>query len=75
LTDHVTVKEKHIEKIMTGTYQMPGHYLSFMITFQTSSDNVLYLSVPKETFDNISVGVQGKLITQNQNFIGFELDQ
>jgi hypothetical protein len=68
---YATVQEKHIEKVMTGTYKMPGHYLAYMVRFRFDNGDETSIAVPQEIFDDIPIGSREILITQNGNFIDF----
>jgi|GEM_PF-2304587 len=68
---YATVQEKHIEKVMTGTYQMPGHYLAYMVQFRFDNGDETSIAVPQEIFDDIPIGSREILITQNGNLIDF----
>ncbi len=71
LESFATVTEKRIEKIMTGTYQMPGHYLAYMVQFRFDDGKETSISVPQEMFDDIPVGSRELLITQGGKFLDF----
>lgn len=64
-------KEKRVHQNMTGTYQMPGHYLTYEILFGLDDNTEVRLKTTKEIFDEIPLGVRRECISRGEYLLDF----
>ena len=69
-----TVMDKAVTKQMTGTYQMPGHRIAYLVKFSLETDREMPLEVPDVEFEHLQLGWSGTLTFQNGNYLNFETD-
>ncbi len=70
--NQATVLEKKTEKVMTGTYRMPGHYFVYQLVFRMENGKTRCLTVPKEIFEQVFINETGELVTQGDSFLDFK---
>jgi len=68
---YAIVKEKYIDEVMTGSYQMPGHYLSYQVRFGFDDGTETGIGVSKEVFEQIPIGSREVLLTEGDQFLDF----
>lgn len=72
VVEKAVVLEKSLAKQMTGSYQVPGHFIRNIVVFSTEGGSEKKLDVSSEDYDKLEVGAKGNLICQNTRFLGFE---
>lgn len=68
---YATVIDKHVNNVMTGSYQMPGHYLEFIVKFRLDNGEEKETIATQEMYDMIQLGARDLLLTQNQYLVDF----
>ncbi len=70
--NHAILLAKKSDKVMTGTYRMPGHYFAYKLVFQMDNGKTRCLTVPKEIFEQVFINEEGELVTQGNLFLDFK---
>lgn len=68
---YATAKEKYIDEVMTGSYQVPGHTLAYKVRFGFDDGTETRITVSEEVFEQIPIDSREVLLTQGDLFLDF----
>lgn len=74
LEEEARVIDKIYGVEQTGSSKRPSHRIAYIVTFLLNDGIEKRMYVDKEEYQQIIIDVHGILITQNDNFLGFEIN-